>query len=60
MWIPRMLWNYNDYECDICVKFRITKKICHFVEREFELLGLIHTDIADLKQTMSRGVKIIL
>jgi len=39
---------------------KITKKTCHSVERQTEILGLIHTDLADLKQTMSRGGKIIL
>ena len=43
-------------KCDICVESKITKKTCHFVERQTEL-SLIHTDLADLKQTMSRGGK---
>jgi len=44
-------------KCDICIKSKITKKTCHFVERQIELLGLIDTDLADLKQTISRGGK---
>ena len=36
---------------------KITKKTCHSVERQTEILGLIHIDLADLKQTMSRGGK---
>jgi len=36
-------------KCDVCVESKITKKTCHFVERQTELLGLIHTDLADLK-----------
>ena len=44
-------------KCDICVESKITKKTCHSVERQAELLGLIHIDLADLKQTMSRGGK---
>ena len=44
-------------KCDVCVESKITKKTCHFVERQTEILGLIHTDLADLKQTMSRGGK---
>ena len=40
-------------KCDICVESKITKKTCHSVEHQTELLGLIHTDLADLKQTMS-------
>jgi len=43
--------------CDVCVESKITKKTCHSVERQTELLGLIHSDLADLKQTMSRGGK---
>ena len=44
-------------KCDVCVESKITKKTCHFVERQTELLSLIHTDLADLRQTMSRGGK---
>jgi len=44
-------------KCDICVESKIIKKICYPVERQSELLGLIHSDLADLKQTMSRGGK---
>jgi len=44
-------------KCDICVESKITEKTCHFVECQIELFGLIHTDLADLKQTMSRGGK---
>jgi len=47
-------------KCDICVESKITKKTCHFVECQTELLGLIHIDLADLKQIMSKGGKIIL
>jgi len=28
-------------KCDICVEYKITKKTCHSVERQTELLGLI-------------------
>ena len=44
-------------KCDVCVKSKITKKVCHSVERQTELLGLIHIDLVDLKQTMTRGGK---
>ena len=44
-------------KCDICVESKITKKTCYLVERQSELLGLIHSDLVDLKQTMSRGGK---
>jgi len=36
-------------KCDICVEFKITKKTCYHVERQSELLGLIHSNLADLK-----------
>ena len=44
-------------KCDICVESKITKKTCYLVEPQSELLGLVHSDLADLKQTMSRGGK---
>jgi len=44
-------------KCDICVESKITKKTRHFVEIQVGLLSLIHTDLADLKQTMSKGGK---
>jgi len=40
-------------KCDICVESKIMKKTYHFVERQTELLGLIHIGFAYLKQTMS-------
>jgi len=33
----------------------LTKKKCMYVQRELDFLSLIHTDLGDLKQTMSRG-----
>jgi len=36
-------------KCDICVESKITNKSCYFVERRTELLGLIRSDLADLK-----------
>jgi len=44
-------------KCDVCVESKFTKKVCHSVERQTELLGLIHIDLVDLKQTMTRGGK---
>jgi len=34
---------------DVCVESKITKKTCYPVKRQTELLGLIHTDLVDLK-----------
>ena len=39
-------------KCKICVESKLTKKSCPSVQRETELLGLIHFDLADLKQSM--------
>ena len=38
-------------KCKICVESKLTKKSCPSVQRETELLGLIHSDLVDLKQT---------
>jgi len=39
------------------VESKLTKKSCPSAQHEIELLGLIHYDLADLKQTMTRGGK---
>ena len=44
-------------KCDICIESKSTKKSCHTVQRETDLLNLIHTDLGDLKQTITRGGK---
>ncbi|XP_071933566.1 uncharacterized protein [Coffea arabica] len=49
--------NDNMDKCEICAEAKITKKSCITVHRETELLNLIHTDLGDLKQTMTRGGK---
>ena len=41
----------------ICATSKITRKACGLVTRETILLELIHSDIGDLKQTMTRGGK---
>ncbi|RDX78241.1 hypothetical protein CR513_41515, partial [Mucuna pruriens] len=46
-------------KCDVCVESKLTKKSCSFVQCEFEPLGLIHYDLADLKQTMSKRVYLV-
>jgi len=40
---------------DICVKSKIIKKTCYSTNSQTELLDLIHTNLADLKQTISNG-----
>ena len=42
---------------EICAKTKITKKPCKFVTRESELLSLVHSDLGDLKHTMTRSGK---
>jgi hypothetical protein len=44
-------------KCQICVETKITKKTCFSINREIDLLNLIHIDLGDLKQTMIRGGK---
>lgn len=48
----------NSDKCQICAEAKLTKKTCKPVtQRESELLSLIHTDLGDLKSTMTRGGK---
>ena len=55
------LINNIDYsglsKCQICVTSKLTRKTCGSVTRETKLLKLIHFDLEDLKQTMTRGGK---
>ena len=57
------LWLINniDYsglsKCQICVTSKLTRKTCGSVTRETKLLELFHSDLGDLKQTMTRGGK---
>ena len=44
-------------KCQTCVTSKLNKKSCGFVFRETKLLELIHTDLKDLKQTMTRECK---
>jgi len=44
-------------KCDVYVESKITKKTCYPIKRQTKLLGLIHIDLVDLKQTLSRGGK---
>ena len=44
-------------KCEVCVESKTTKKSCKPVERKSELLSLIHNDLRDLKNTMTRGGK---
>ena len=44
-------------KCEVCVESKTTKKSGKLVERESRLLNLIHSDLGDLKNTMTRGGK---
>ena len=47
----------NHGKCEVYVESKTTKKYCKSVERESELLSLIHSHPGDLKNTMTRGCK---
>ena len=47
----------NMDKCEICAETKITKKPHKSVTRETKLLGLAHSDLGDLKHTMTRGGK---
>ena len=48
----------NIEKYNICVESKATKKTCNpILKRETKLLNLIHSDLGDLKQTMTRGGK---
>ena len=55
------LINNIDYsglsKCQICVTSKLSRKTCGLMTRETKLLELIHFDLGDLKQTMTRGEK---
>ena len=55
------LINNVDYsglsKCQICVTSKLTRKACGLVIRETKLLELIHSNVGDLKHTMTRGGK---
>lgn len=45
----------SNNKCDLCVESKSTKNTCKLVlSREIEFLNLVHNDLGDLKQTMTR------
>ena len=44
-------------KCEVCVESKTVKKSCKPIERESKLVSLIHSDLGDLKNTMTRGGK---
>ena len=51
------LTNSEHSKCEICVEAKHFKKPFKIVERSSELLELIHSDLGDFKNYMSRGGK---
>ena len=51
------LTNSEHSKCEICVEAKHFKKLFKTVERSSELLELIHNDLGDFKNYMSRGGK---
>ena len=50
--------NLSNDKCETCVEAKSTKKTCKYIlNKEAEPLNLIHSDLGDLKQTMTKGVK---
>ena len=48
----------NCSKCDVCVEAKFDKKPFKFITtRKIELLELVHLNLADFKNTMSRGGK---
>jgi len=48
----------NQSKCHVCVKEKFAKKPFKLVTaRKTELLKLVHSDVADFKNTMSKGGK---
>ena len=44
-------------KCQICATSKLTRKTCGSITRETKLLELSHSDLGNLKQTMTRGGK---
>ena len=47
----------NKSKCQVCVESKFAKHPYNSVERNFEPLDLIHTDICDMKSIPSHGGK---
>ena len=54
--IPK-LFSENHGNCEVCVESKTTKKSYKPVERESKLSSLIHSDLGDFKNAMTRGSK---
>ena len=49
--------NTNFDKCEACVESKFTRKPFKNIQRESDLLSLIHTDIGDYKSNLTRGGK---
>ena len=47
----------NRHKCEVCVESKFVRKTHPSVERNNELLSLIHSDICDFRNNPSRGGK---
>ena len=45
------------HKCEVCVEPKFTRKPFPSMERNSELLDLIHSDLCDMKSTLTRGRK---
>ena len=43
------------HKCEICVESKFARKLFKSIERSSELLELVHSDLCDLKMTLTRG-----
>ena len=50
----------KNHKCEICVQSKFTKTYFHLIERSSAPLGLIHSDIGNLKFMQTRGGKNII
>lgn len=49
------LYIENNEKCEVCIEANTTKKSFKSIERELKLLGLVNSDLGDLKNTMTRS-----
>ena len=49
-------YNVDEFnKCEICIKSKMTKKPFHSVERNTDVLDLVHSDICELNGMLTRG-----
>lgn len=59
IYVQKWIYNYANMkkidECEICIQAKMTKKPFHSVERNTQLLHLVHSYICELKGHLTRG-----